>query len=265
MKINSINYVQSFRGNDEKAKSKSFMGHISDAIDNTTKAISSTAKVTDDLTDLVVSTKNAIDSPEEVTIRVLNNQLEKNVVNNEKTPSWVKKPATYLSAALISVLTFFATKKVVNAPGAVAKWTKGMLAKTEIGNSALRLAGVTKEAVSGLGSKVGEKLDLSALNPLKQKVANGFTSTKTYLAKKFPNVAHFVKGTADAIQLGTWTKSDYIKNGISVTVGATSGKEFVARHSDKLKDNKKEEVKTAKAEVIEPEVVDEDDEIRDAA
>ena len=247
MKINSINYAQTFRGNDKKTESKSFMGRVSDAIDSTTKAISSTTKVADDLTDLVISTKNAIDSPEEVTIRVLNNQLEKNVVNNEKSPSWVKKPATYLSAALISVLTFFATKKVVNAPGAVTNWTKKMMAKTEIGNSALKLASTVKETCASAGGKIGDKFNFPIFRVAKNSFLRGLAGTKKYLSEKFPNIAHFVKGSADAIQLGTWTKSDYIKNGISLTVGATSGKEFLNKHNVDIKaDDKKSETEEVK-------------------
>ena len=211
MKIGGINSYQSFRANDDS--SKSFMGRVSDEI---TDAFDTTAKATENISDLVKSTKNAMATPGEATIGVLSDQIEEKVVKNENAPNWLRKTATYGTALLAAGGTFIAVRKI---PGAVRNFTVKTLSKTDIGSNILAKCSSVKQSVSRIGNALGA-----------EKLSNAVENCGTYITEHFPRATKAVKSAAEAVKLDKlkeWSAGDYLKNAVAIILGYQTGKKVI--------------------------------------
>ena len=234
MAITNINFNQSFKANTNNGQ-KSFMGRLADDISD---AIGSTAKASESFSDIVISTKNALSSPEEATIGILSSQIEDRVVNNQKAPSWLRKIATYGSAILAAGATFIGARK---APGVIKNFAVGILKKSDAGAKVLTALVSAKASLNRL-------LDSFGISPVKNVLnyVSGFINTK--LPPKF-NIAlqSFTKYTK-LDKLKNLTVGDYAKNIIAVLMSYQTGKKFLCKHQDKLEDNKIQNTETTKNE-----------------
>ncbi|MBQ7450615.1 hypothetical protein IJS77_04290 [bacterium] len=221
MKIGSINSYQTFRGNND---GKSLIEQVSSAIGTTSKA-------TEDLSDIVISTKNALSSPEEATIGILTNQIEDKVVNNEKAPSWLRKGATYGAAALAAGGAFIGARK---APGFLKNFIVKNLSKTKVGTKIL-------DKLVGFKQSCGKLLNSCG----KENVKNAISRFGKYISEKFPKTVNAVKKLSEKVKLDKLTKlsaADYLKNIFAVFVGYQTGKKILNKHQDKVNSDKPAEV-----------------------
>ena len=231
MKIGSINTYQNFKANNDKKNSKSFMGRVSEGVSNAfdemTVALNSATKATNDISDIISSTKNVFSSPEEATINVLTDQIDDKVVNNEKAPNWLRKTASYGSALLAAGGTFIMVRKT---PGVIKDFVVNNLSKFELGSKILNKLAVGKRAVVGFISAIGTN-----------RVKNGLKYVNNYLAEKLPKSYKIVKNTINKVKLDkikNWTMGDYTKNIIATVLGYQTGEKVLNKHQDVLKPDK---------------------------
>lgn len=221
MKIGGIYSYQSFKANDDS--SRSFMGRVSDGI---TDAFDTTAKATENISDLVKSTKNAMATPGEATIGILTDQIEDKVVKNEDAPNWLRKTATYGTALLAAGGTFIAVRKI---PGAVKNFTVKTLSKTDIGSSILTKCSSVKKSVSRIGNALGA-----------EHVKNAVENCGAYLSEHFPRTTKTVKSAAETVKLDKlkeWSVGDYLKNAVATILGYQTGKKVINKYQDSVISN----------------------------
>ena len=213
MDINKISFKPQFCAKNEQNP----LSSLAQAFDTTTQKLS-------DFDEIIVMAKNAVDSPEDAAMRTLHNKLD-NLVKDEKTPSGIKKPATYVAALLISGVSFFATKKVMKAPAKFVEYAKTHFSKYKFGAKVLEwFSSLNKskdELIEGLkNSKLGE---------LKQLVNKKTQGAIEYLTKKFPNAAQKVTDIKNYLKLNGWSRNDYLKNGAAAAVAISSGYGYISR------------------------------------
>ena len=191
-----------------------------------TGVLNNSAQGIEEFEDLVITAKNAIDSPEDAAIRTLNNKLEK-VANNDNTPKPLKDTAKYSCATLITILTFIATKKVIKAPGKFANMAKEYLEKTNSGKNVLRYCSNVKKQ----GKKIIDNIKESRLGEFKEYLGKQYHSAIDYVTHEFPNAAEKFLDFKKTLKIDRWSRNDYIKNGFSGFVALSSGIGYVKRKS----------------------------------
>ena len=258
MKIGIVNSYLSFKANDNENRSKkSFMGRVSDgisgAIDGVTTAIDSTSKAAEGLSDIAKSARNALSSPEEATIGVLTDQIDDKVVNNEKVPNWIRKTASYGSAVLAAGGTFIAIRKT---PGVINNFVVKNLGKFRIGSKILDGFTSVKQSLGRFADAIG-----------RERVNSLLTRAGSFISEKTPK---FIKTACEKVKLNKlkdWTKGDYIKNGVAALLGFQTGGSVLSKHQNKIDAQNNgtqtpaisNNDKVTEPEVIEPEIVDTDD------
>lgn len=218
MKIDNCKIYQNFKA---QMNNDSFLDKFSYGLSET---INNTAKASEDFSDIIISTKNALSSPEEATIGILKEQIEDKVVNNEKAPSWLRKTAIYGAAALVAGSTFFATIKV---PNVAKKFVSNLLNKSERGTKILGSLVSFKHSVSKIANNFG-------LEPIKKGLGkiNNFVTEKLpqKITSKLQRLAEYTK----IDKLKNWAAEDYAKNIIAIVLGYKTGKKFLNKHQNKL-------------------------------
>ena len=248
MKICAINY-QSFKANNNDNNcQKSFMGRVSDgisgAIDGVTSAIDTTSKAAEGFSDIAKSARNALSSPEEATIGVLTDQIDDKVVNNEKVPNWLRKTASYGSAALAAGGTFIAVRKT---PGVIKNFIVNNLSKFKWGKSILNGLSSVKKSMCRFANMLG-----------KEQLSNLFKRIGKFINKKSPK---FIKSSIKKCKLDkikNWTSGDYAKNAVAAYLGYQTGGNVLNKHQDKI-DTKNIKNNPPKDDIAESEITETDD------
>lgn len=236
MKLNNVNYYQSFKANRNEPQSKSFMGRMSDklsgAIDDFSGFIDSTSYTAENISDIAKSAKNVLSSPEEATIGVLTSQIDTRVIENEKAPGWLRKSAACGSAALAAVGTFIAVRKT---PGVIKNFIVNNLNKFNLGKKALRGMVTTKHAIGRFVNVIGG-----------ERINNMLSSAGSYINSKSPE---FLKSFCNKVKLNKlteWSTGDYVKNSVATLLGYQTGKSMLAKHQNKLNLKSAEQIKADK-------------------
>ena len=222
MQISNIGLAQSFGAKTEKTSKTSLIDQFSSVLDSSSKDIGTVA-------DVIIATKNAVDTPEETTLRVMSEKLD-NVVESEKSPSWVKKPLKYIVAATVGIGAWFATSKGLKAPGKIMNFAKKQLAKSKSGTSILKFASNMKEKTIDFvkAFKFKDKSFTTSINDFFNGKKKGITK---FIKKHFPETRKkFLKFTKSQ-KLDKLNVKDYIRNGIGLAAGITSGKKYIDKKS----------------------------------
>ena len=227
MKLGRIDTYQNFRANLDNNNRKSFMGQFAEGI---TDVVNTTAKVTDgfsDFSDILISTKDALSSPEKATVGILKDQIEDKVVNNENAPGWLRKTATYATAVLLAGATFYAASKM---PITVKTFANNTLRKTDLGIKLLNSLVSVKQSVSRLANSFG-------IDPVKNALGRVNNLLEEKLPQKITNILRRGAEFTKLDKLKNWTAGDYAKNAIAGFMGYKAGKRFLDKHQDKLTNN----------------------------
>ena len=218
MQISKVNSKQSFGStrNNEAFEFSNFLD--------------STGKRTAQLTDLFIAANSAIGSPEEATIKILNNRLDE-VVNDKKTPGWVRKPATYISAAAISVAAYIAATKSLKTPGIALRYMKRKCANNKFGQSVLRFGTTIKESALKVAKALKLK-DNKYFNKASQFISKEAASARDFITGKFPKVTEKISKAGKFLKIDKWNKKDYLRNIFAGYIGFASGKRYINKHSD---------------------------------
>lgn len=211
MQIHNIQNCPVFCAKKSNSDEKSGMDLISDVFSSTSQNI-------EDIDEIVSTAKNAIDSPEGAAMRTLNTQLEK-VIDSEKTPKQLKIPATYISAGVISVVTFFATKNLIKAPNKFIKMAKKHLDKTITGKKFINFASTFKSKITD----IADSLKGSKFWDLKEFLGEKAKNAADFFTAKFPKAVKYLTDIKHSLHLDKYTRNDYLKNGFSGVVALTSG------------------------------------------
>ena len=220
MDINKIRFNPSFCSNKKE-----------DSTPSIAKAINTATQKLNDFDDIVIMAKNAVDSPEDAAMRTLHSKLD-DLVNDEKTPKGIKKPASYAAALLISGVSFFATKKVMKAPAKFAEFAKSHLGKYKFGTRVLEwFSSLNKSKDNFI-----ESLKNSKLGELKQYAGQKAQGVIDYITKKFPALAKKATDVKNNLKLNEWSRNDYLKNGAASVVAISSGYGYLNRCDKKARE-----------------------------
>ncbi len=226
MQIPKIGSTQAFGRKNDKSERIDIMNNFSTFFDSTSKDFGTVA-------DVLIATKNAVDTPEETTIRVMSEKLD-DVVNSEKSPSWIKKPLTYVVAATITGLTWFASAKALKAPGKVLNYSKKYLSKSKVGTSILNFADTIKEKSSAVVNAFKIK-DKTIPQSISDFFKNRKKSISKYFKKNFPETRKNFNNLLKKLKMNKWTTKDYVRNTLAAITGVSSGKRYINKHSESAK------------------------------
>lgn len=183
-----------------------FSGRRNTFIDDFTNTADSYMRNSEDIADVFWAAKSAIDTPEEVSVKLLTNQLN-NLANKEKTPKPVKNGIKYVSAILTGGLTFYAAKKV---PAGITK----MLSKFKLGQSIVNAGASLKGHIS-----VWQKS----------------------LKKDFPKTSKTLGTVKEYLFIDKWAKDGLIKNIVAGTLAISSGKKVLDKYNSAVTEKQKTE------------------------
>lgn len=193
MQISNVNYNdQAFKGSRRR-----FIDEFSNTFDTTMRN-------SEDIADVFWAAKSAIDTPEEVSVRLLTNQLN-NLANKKRTPKPVKNTIKYVSAVLTGGLTFFAAKKV---PAGIKK----LFSKFKLG-----------QAVINAEESLNKHLMV----------------WQKSLKKDFPKTSKTLGTVKEYLLIDKWAKDGLIKNLVAGVLAISSGKKVLDNYNKKIEDRPK--------------------------
>lgn len=218
MKISSLGINQSFGARKSKGDNDTFK-----LMNDFSAVLSDTSNKTAQLADVMVAVNSAIGSPEEATIKVVNDKLD-DFASNEKNPNWIKKPAKYIGTVLVTGFTAYAASKTLKAPSAILKTMKKHLSKVNSINNIMNY-------VSKIKGNVFEAIESLKLTDKKlYKTVSGFLSARAASVNKFiqQKTPKFLK---QITKIDKWGKKDYVRNSLAALIGLSSGRKFLNKHS----------------------------------
>ena len=194
---------------------------INDAIDTTSKTI-------EDFDEFIQIANSTVDMPEDVAMRTIKKRLHK-VANNESAPTSVKKAAKYACAAVITAISFIATKKLIKAPERIISISKNYLNKSATGKNIVNFFSNLKEK----GENLANNLKNSKLGDLKKYFGEKYAQTTNFITKKFPKFVRKFTDFKRFLKIDKWNKNDYIKNGFSAFIALSSGIGYLRKQNNK--------------------------------
>ena len=222
MQISNIGTTQNFCSRKRNNTQKNEFYNFSDFLNSTTEK-------TAQIADLAVAVNTAIGSPEEATIKVLNDKLD-NVAQNEKYPKWVRKPLTYIASGAFAISVYFAATKSMKTPRIAINYIKNHFGDKKVVTTLSNFASTVKEKASNVANVIRNK---KAYKTIAEFLLNKFTALKNYSTQKMPKVTKCLKDIYTKLEFNKWGKKDYIRNLIAASIGLSSGKKYLDKHSVK--------------------------------